>query len=79
MEGAFKEHIKALVLAGFPTTKTLTSLLANLSKASPNNLNVFTLDERKSFFSLLSLFGIAPTKKAASTSLNATSGSVVFT
>jgi len=38
MEGAFKEHIKALVLAGFPTTKTLTSLLAN-NTLTHNTLN----------------------------------------
>jgi len=33
--GAFFEHIKAFVLAGFPTTHTLTVFLAYLFKAYP--------------------------------------------
>ncbi len=34
-DGAYLAHINAFVLAGLPTTKTLTDFFANLSKASP--------------------------------------------
>jgi len=35
IEGAFVIVMSAFVLAGFPTTSTLTDLLANLSSALP--------------------------------------------
>jgi hypothetical protein len=35
IEGANFDAIRAFVLAGFPTTQTLTDFLANLSRADP--------------------------------------------
>jgi hypothetical protein len=47
--------------------------LANLSRAVPCDLKIFTLALSKSFRSIPSLRGMAPTNKATSTSLKAVS------
>uniref|UniRef100_A0A1L8D7X2 Uncharacterized protein n=1 Tax=Nyssomyia neivai TaxID=330878 RepID=A0A1L8D7X2_9DIPT len=69
--------MKALVFAGLPTTSTFTSLRAYLSRAAPCTLKIFTFAARRSLRSIPSLRGIAPTRNAAATSLNATAGSSV--
>jgi hypothetical protein len=57
----------------------LTDFLANLSRAVPCDLKIFTLALSKSFRSMPSLRGIAPTNKATSTSLKAVSSLSVGT
>jgi len=57
----------------------LTDFLANLSRAVPCDLKIFTLALSKSLRSMPSLRGIAPTNKATSTSLKAVSSLSVGT
>jgi len=57
----------------------LTVFLANLSRAVPWDLKIFTLALSKSLRSMPSLRGIAPTNKATSTSLKAVSSLSVGT
>lgn len=66
MLGANWAAIKAFVLAGFPTTKTLTFLLAYFSNASPYSLKIRALAANKSFLSIPGPLGFAPTKIAMS-------------
>merc|ERR1712029_776069 len=51
MDGEYLLSMQALVLAGLPTTKTLTLFFANLSIACPCALKIFTLAFRRSFLS----------------------------
>jgi len=70
MDGACVDTIKAFVLHGFPTTNTFTVFLANSSNAFPCSSNIFALTSRRSFLSMPGPLGLAPTKIAASMSLN---------
>ena len=56
---------------------TFTSFFAHLSNAAPCTLKILTLAARRSLRSIPAFRGIAPTRKAASQSLNATSGFAV--
>lgn len=73
------EQMSALVFAGLPTTRTFTSGFEWAARALPWEANIFTLAANKSLRSIPSRRGMAPTKKAASRSLNATSSLVVAT
>lgn len=70
MLGAKCAVIKAFVLAGFPTTKTLTFLLAYFSNASPYSLKIRALAANKSFLSMPGPLGLAPTNIAMSQPIN---------
>ena len=77
MLGAFKEQIRALVFAGFPTTSTLMLLEATFSMIFPYAWKIAPLSFSKSDLSMPGSLGLAPTRMAASASLNAVSASVV--
>ena len=68
--------MSALVLAGLPTTRILTSFFALLLSAAPCGLKIPPLALSRSLRSIPALRGIAPTSRATSTSPNATSGIV---
>lgn len=65
------------MLAGLPTTKTLTFLLAYLLRASPYYLKIMALAPSKSFLSIPGPLGLAPTRMAISQSTKASSILVV--
>ena len=71
--------ISALVFAGLPTTRTLTSRLALRDSASPCGLKMPPFADSRSARSMPALRGIAPTSRATSASPNATSASSVQT
>lgn len=73
MLGAKCAVINAFVLAGLPTTTTLTFLLANFSRASPYSLKILALADNKSFLSIPGPLGLAPTNIATSHPLNPSS------
>ena len=77
MVGAKCDAIKAFVLAGFPTTHTLTVFFATLFSASPYAWKIFALALSRSPRSIPGPRGLAPTKTATSASLKPTRGSVV--
>ena len=77
--GALRIAINALVLAGLPTTNTLTSRLAERDRAWPWGWKIPPLAERRSLRSIPALRGIAPTKSATSASPKARSASSVHT
>jgi len=52
------------VLAGFPTTKTLTFLLALSFNAFPYSMNILAFSFNKSALSIPGPLGLAPTNKA---------------
>ena len=71
--------MSALVLAGLPTTSTLTSRRAERESASPCGLKIPPLADSRSDRSMPCLRGIAPTSRAISASPNAVSASSVQT
>ena len=77
MLGALELAIKALVLAGLPTTKIRICRLALSLIAFPCWVNILALASSKSFLSMPGPLGIAPTSKAYSASLKATFASSV--
>lgn len=79
MDGAHFEAIRQFVFAGLPTTTTLHVFFAYFSKASPWILNIFALAFNKSFLSMPSLLGIAPTRIATSIFAKASLSSEVAT
>jgi hypothetical protein len=68
-----------LVLAGLPTTSTLTSRLATAFSAAPWAVKIFAFSSSRSLRSMPGPRGLAPTSIAMSASLNATCGSSVPT
>ena len=76
---AFCWAMRALVLAGLPTTRTFTSFLAERDSASPCGLKIPPLALSRSERSIPSLRGMAPTSRATSMSPKATSASSVWT
>mmetsp|Transcript_33042 Transcript_33042/g.104483 ORF Transcript_33042/g.104483 Transcript_33042/m.104483 type:complete len:204 (+) Transcript_33042:255-866(+) len=79
MLGAHSAAIKQLVLAGFPTTKTLTVLLATVLSNSPCSLKIPQFFSRRSLRSIPSLRGKAPSMITASAPVKATLASPVQT
>ena len=77
--GALFIAISELVFAGLPTTRILTSFLAERLSASPCGLKMPPLAESRSERSMPALRGIAPTSRATSASPKATSASSVRT
>ena len=77
--GAFCWAISALVFAGLPTTRILTSFLALADSAWPCGLKIPPLALSRSLRSMPALRGIAPTSRATSASPNATLASSVQT
>ena len=71
--------IRALVLAGLPTTSTFTSFLAERDSDSPCGLKMPPLADSRSARSMPALRGIDPTRMAMSASPNAVSASSVHT
>ena len=69
----------AFVLAGLPTTSTLTSRLATSLSALPCTVKISALADSRSLRSMPFERGRAPTSNATSASLNATFGSSVTT
>ena len=79
IEGAYFMVIRAFVLLGFATTKTLIDRLATFSKASPVSLKILALARRRSVRSMPGRWGIEAIRIAMSASANASSGDVVIT
>ncbi len=77
--GALQEAIRALVLAGLPTTSTRTLRLALSLSALPCTEKIAALASSRSLRSMPGPRGRAPTSRAKSTSLKATLGSSVAT
>ena len=69
---AFFIAIKQLVLAGLPTTKTLTDLLALSARAFPCSTKMAPFCFKRSARSMPGPLGFEPTRKTASQSLNPT-------
>ena len=79
IEGAYFMVIKAFVLDGFATTKTLIDRLATFSRASPVSLNILVFARRRSIRCIPGRCGIEAIRIAMSVSANASSGDVVIT
>src|SRR5258708_4228721 len=77
--GAFFIAMRQLVLAGLPTTSTLTLRPATASSALPCGAKILPFASSRSLRSMPGPRGRAPTSSAISTSLNATIGSAVGT
>ena len=60
--------MRALVLAGFPTTRVLTYLCACSLRAFPWGIKILAFSWRRSARSIPFPLGLAPTNRAASTS-----------
>ena len=74
---AARMQTNALVLHGFPTTTTLTSLDATSARMRPCSSKMALLALKRSLRCMSFERGRAPTSSATSTSANATLGSVV--
>ncbi|CAB4874878.1 unannotated protein [freshwater metagenome] len=76
--GACEAAISALVLAGFPTTRTRMSSAAPALMASPCGLKIPPLASRRSPRSMPAVRGRAPTSRATLAPSKATRGSSVM-
>mmetsp|Transcript_17833 Transcript_17833/g.36562 ORF Transcript_17833/g.36562 Transcript_17833/m.36562 type:complete len:245 (+) Transcript_17833:69-803(+) len=79
MLGAHSEAIRQLVLAGLPTTRTLTDLEATVLRSSPCSLKMPQFLVRRSLRSMPSLRGKAPSMITKSAPVNAVEASPVQT
>ena len=73
--GAWEAAIRALVLAGLPTTRTLMSSAAPAARASPWGPKMPPLAASRSLRSMPALRGMEPTRKAMLAPSNAALGS----
>lgn len=79
MDGACSAAIRALVQAGLPTTTTFTSLLETESSSAPARSKILALADSRSLRSMPGPRGRAPTSRATSTPVKASTSLLVAT